>query len=77
MTALLRNDFPTLVPIRGGGDAGMDGAVADGEGQPFPLISTTGWDVIGNLTSNLESYLAIGGQWRRTILATSRTLTPY
>ena len=27
---LLRKEFPTLVPIRGGDDAGMDGAIADG-----------------------------------------------
>jgi len=29
---LLRTDFPGLVPVRGGTDAGMDGAVADGKG---------------------------------------------
>jgi hypothetical protein len=26
---LLRDDWPTLVPIRGGGDAGMDGGLSD------------------------------------------------
>lgn len=36
---LLRAIYPTLVPIRGGTDAGMDGAIADGEGEPFPLAS--------------------------------------
>src|SRR4051795_5417272 len=29
---LLRDEWPTLVPVRGGTDAGMDSAVADGEG---------------------------------------------
>ena len=73
---LLRVVYPTLVPIRGGADAGMDGAIADGEGEPFPLVTTTGKDVIGNLTRNLKSYLRDGGQRRRVVLATSQSLTP-
>jgi len=32
---LLRTVHPTLVPIRGGDDAGMDGAIADAGGLPF------------------------------------------
>ena len=31
---LLREIYPTLVPIRGGADAGMDGAIADALGEP-------------------------------------------
>ena len=58
---LLRLDFPTLVPVRGGGDSGMDGAIADGEGPAFPLVCTTSDDVIGNLTKSLMSYLKDGG----------------
>ena len=38
---LLREVYPGLAPIRGGADSGMDGAIADGEGEPFPLVSTT------------------------------------
>lgn len=38
---LLRDTYPGLVPMRGGNDAGMDGAIADGENEPFPLIATT------------------------------------
>lgn len=72
---LLRTIYPTLVPIRGGSDAGMDGAIADGEDVPFPLISTTSEDVIGNLTRNLKSYLDDGGIRRKIILATSQSLT--
>jgi hypothetical protein len=73
---LLRGDFPTLVPIRGGSDAGMDGAIADGEGPAFPLVSTTGKNVIGNLTRSLDSYMSEGGSRRRVVLATSQALTP-
>ncbi|OGP15958.1 MAG: hypothetical protein A2V21_313060 [Deltaproteobacteria bacterium GWC2_55_46] len=72
---LLRAEWPTLVPIRGGADAGMDGAVADGKGRPFPLVSTTSVDVIGNLTSNLETYISKGGPRREAILATSQALS--
>lgn len=72
---LLRHDFPALVPIRGGGDAGMDGAIADGKGFPFPLICTTGKSVIQNLTKNINSYLKNGGTRRKAVLATSQELT--
>ena len=72
---VLRPDFPSLVPIRGGSDAGMDGAIADCEGVAYPLVTTTGEDVIGNLTRNLTTYLAEGGARRKAILATSAQLT--
>ena len=71
----LRREYPTLVPIRGGSDAGMDGAIADGEGTAYPLVTTTGTDVIGNLHRNLEAYKAGGGIRRKAILATSQELT--
>src|ERR1043166_7464907 len=70
--SLLTTEFPTLVPIRGGTDSGMDGATA-GDG-PF-LVSTTGEDVIGNLTGSLKSYLNHGGARRTLVLATSQELT--
>ena len=72
---ILRADCLTLVPIRGGSDAGMDGAIADGEGLPFPLICTTGRNVIGNLTESINSYLKDGGTRRKAVLATSQELT--
>jgi hypothetical protein len=72
---ILRHDFPALVPIRGGGDAGMDGAIADGKGFPFPLICTTGKSVIRNFTKNINSYLKNGGTRRKAVLATSQELT--
>ncbi|HAB54532.1 MAG TPA: hypothetical protein DCE80_20525 [Ignavibacteriales bacterium] len=73
---ILRTDFPTLVPIRGGSDAGMDGAVADGKELPFPLICTTSKDVIGNLTKNLKSYLNNGRTRKKAVFATTQELTP-
>jgi hypothetical protein len=73
---LLRAIYPTLVPIRGGTDSGRDGAVGDGEGEAFPLVTTTAKNVIGNLTRNLNSYLKDGGKRRKVVLATSQELTP-
>ena len=73
---LLRDEWPTLVPIQGGSDSGMDGAVADGEGEAFPLVTTTSEDVIGNLTHNLNTYKAEGRKRRKAIFATSVRLTP-
>ena len=73
---LLRNIYPGLVPISGGSDAGMDGAISDAEGVAFPLVATTQEDVIGNLTKNLNSYLKNGGPRREVVLTTSQKLTP-
>lgn len=67
-------DIP-VVPIEGGSDGGMDGAVFDGEDEPFPLITTTAESVIRNLTNSLESYKKTGGKRRKAALATSRQLT--
>ncbi len=63
------------VPIPGGSDSGMDGAVADFEGEPFPVVTTTAKDVIGNLRKNLDRYKADGGSKRTCIVATSQKLT--
>jgi hypothetical protein len=73
---LLRKIYPGLVPIRGGSDAGMDGAIGDTKGVAYPLVSTTQPDVIRNLTENLNSYLKRGGPRRKVVLATSQSLTP-
>jgi hypothetical protein len=72
---VLRVEIPSLVPIRGGSDSGMDGAIADCEGEAYPLVTTTSEDVIGNLTRNLTTYVANGGARRKVVLATSRELT--
>ena len=73
---LLRAVYPALVPIRGGNDAGMDGAIADGKKPAFPLICTTGRDVRGNLRRSVESYKKNSGRRDRIVLATSQQLTP-
>ena len=73
---LLRDTYPGLVPMCGGNDAGMDGAIADGENEPFPLVSTTQKDVIGNLTNSLNSYILANRKRRKVVLATSQALTP-
>jgi hypothetical protein len=76
MGDLLQNDFPGLVPVPGGNDAGMDAAIATGKGEPFPLVCTTSDDVQGNLKGSLDSFLKRGLASRLVALATSRTLTP-
>ncbi|HEY3571871.1 MAG TPA: hypothetical protein VGP73_28335 [Thermoanaerobaculia bacterium] len=76
ITDLLRDTFPSLVPVRGGKDSGMDGAIADGEGEPYPLIVTTAKDVKRNLTRSLDSLLKRKRPRRKVVLATSRALTP-
>src|SRR5205823_5041817 len=73
---LLRDIYPSLVPVRGGHDAGMDGAIADGEGEAFPLICTTRKDFHRNLVESLDSYLAHGRRRRRAVFATSREVAP-
>lgn len=73
---LLGSYYPGLVPFSGGDDAGMDGAVPDGEGEPFPLIVTSGEDAIGNLTRNLNSYLRDNRRRRKAVFATSKQLSP-
>src|SRR3954468_15526283 len=74
--ALLQQFFhPTLVPIPGGNDGGMDGACADGAGPAYPLVCTTQDNVIGNLRGSLQSSLDRGHTRRQAIVATSQALT--
>lgn len=73
---LLRPVYPGLVPVSGGNDAGMDGAISMPTGGPaVPLVCTTSEDVIGNLTKNLESYKRSDQKGREAVLATSQALT--
>lgn len=77
MGDLLRPEFPGLVPVTGGSDAGMDGSIPDPEGgEAYPLVCTTEEDVIGNLTKSLDSWMASGRPSRKAVLATSQALTP-
>ena len=70
-----RYDGYFAVPILGGQDGGMDGAVADGEGEPYPIISTTSDRVIGNMQKNLKRYICEGGKRSKCIVATPQLLT--
>ena len=73
---LLRRTYPGLVPIAGGSDRGMDGAIsAPGGGPAVPLVCTTSKEVPRNLAKNLKSYLANGGASREVVLVTSHALT--
>lgn len=73
---LLRDIYPSLVPIRGGNDGGMDGITADMDDGPIVLVATVQKDVRANLVRSLESISKDGNTYRRIISATSRSLTP-
>ena len=75
--ALLSRAWPTLVPVRGGGDDGFDGAVADAAGEPFPLIVTTGEKLVNNFERNLDRATSKGWKFNRTLFATPRRITPH
>lgn len=71
---LLEDSYPGIVPIPGGNDGGMDGAIADLEGEAFPLVCTTAADFRRNLTKSLKRYLGLDGPRRKVVFATSRRL---
>ena len=73
---LLQKEFPGIVSIQGGKDAGMDGAIPDAKGEPFPLICTTGKSVVRNLSKNIKSYIRAGRPRKKAIFATSKFLLP-
>lgn len=73
--SLLRKIWPRLVCIPGGRDSGMDGGIADEDGEPQPLICTIGEDPRRNLRRSLSSYGRHIGQRATAIFATPRSLT--
>ncbi len=73
-TALLRQEWPTLVPVGGGRDDGFDGAVAGRTGEPFPLIVTTGARLVDNLSRNLDR-ASLRWNFASALFATSRRIT--
>lgn len=73
--ALLMDVFPTLAPMRGGDDQGMDGAIGNNGGEPSPIIATTAKDGLRNLRGNLNARIASGSSSRTAVFATSRALT--
>ncbi|MBZ0113808.1 MAG: hypothetical protein K8J08_15190 [Thermoanaerobaculia bacterium] len=74
--ALLTPVFPGLAPVKGGTDAGMDGAIPDGDGQAFPLVCTISTDVIGNLSKSLNSHRLKYPKANKVVVATTQSLTP-
>ena len=72
---LLRADWPSIVPVRGGSDDGFDGAVAHGDGEPFPLITTTGQKPVDNLRRNIDRAYRKGWRPTRALFATPRRIT--
>lgn len=72
---LLQPIYPTLTPIKGGGDDGQDGYFFNINGASGPLVCTTGKDVSGNLRKNLQKYKTEGRKGRSVISVTSQALT--
>ena len=71
---LVRKDGWPVVHARGGKDDGFDGSVADGIGEPFPLIVTTSRNPVQNLKQNLERVKDTGWKANRAIFVTSRPI---
>jgi hypothetical protein len=72
---LLREAYPSLVPMRGGDDAGFDGAVGTSAG-PFPLLCTTDKrGPVANLRKNLARYFESRTGPKLAVVATPRPLS--
>ena len=56
---LLRREWPNLLPVPGGDDAGVDGAWVDEHGRGL-LIATTAKDVVRNVTKSLRARWSSG-----------------
>lgn len=73
---LLQSIYPSLTPIKGGGDSGRDGHFFNINGVEGILVCTTGEKVGDNLRRNLKEYVKNGHKGRAVIVATSRALSP-
>ena len=74
--ALLMEAGYSVAPVRGGQDDGFDGAVARGNGEPYPLIVTTAQDPHRNLKRSLVQAQCKGWMVDQALFATSRRVTP-
>ena len=72
---LLRDYYPSLRPVEGGNDAGMDGIGDFTDGTPFFLVLTVQEDVRGNLERSVQSHIDAGGGRRVVVLTTSRPVS--
>ena len=74
---LLDPIWPGITPVRGGRDDGFDGAVPNEHSkEPFPLIATTGTNLLKNLKTSLDSATRAGWKPQQALFATSRRITP-
>ena len=72
---LLKESYPSLRPIEGGNDAGMDGIGELPDGTPFFFVATVQENARGNLERNVDSYISAGGDSRIVVFATSRPIS--
>ena len=72
---LLTEYYPSLLPVEGGNDAGMDGIGELADGTPFFLAATVQKDARSNLENNVGSYMSAGGDRRVVVFATSRRVS--
>ena len=72
---LRENYYPTLRPVEGGSDAGMDGVGELPDSERFFLVATVGADAQGNLDRNIQSHLDAGGDRRVVVFATTRRVS--
>ena len=72
---LLREVYPSLHPVEGGNDAGMDGVGELPDGTPFFLVATVQRDARDNLDRNVKSHIDAGGERRAAVFATSRPIS--
>ena len=72
---LLRETYPSLRPVEGGNDAGMDGVGELSDGTPLFLIATVEEDARGNLERNIKSHIDAGGERRAVVFATTRPIS--
>jgi hypothetical protein len=74
--SLLREKYPFLTWIKGGNDAGFDGAGARADGTKVQLICTTQDNVIGNVTNSLTRARDENLKSDVVLIAASRQLSP-
>lgn len=74
--SLLREKYPYLTWVKGGNDAGFDGAGVAPDGKLVQLVATTEEDVIGNVTGSLRRAKDEGRASDVVLVATSRGLSP-
>ena len=72
---LLREVYPSLRPVEGGNDAGMDGVGELPDGTPFFLVATVQKDGRANLERSVKSHIDAGGERRAVVFATSRPIS--